>query len=255
MKVYFQQNEPNIDEIQSAMKCLKICTNLTKLWTTIADELEDIKHPKKQSAIYWKRLFCKFIRRLKAKYDLCQYICLKNPQILESYDLTNDENDFLRAWNDFEIREATRHIDLNNISDLCRICLIATNTKIMNLFKTVDNLTLLQKLNNCQFLSMEIKMDDGYPQNICSSCSILVESAFHLKTICSKTEIRLKNVFDMTKEIVSVSSVASDENLLLEKENEIERDESMEDETSEYVLILKDKLLKIKNIFFYAELK
>lgn len=37
-------------------------------------------------------------------------------------------------------------------------------------------------------------MDDGFPQYICMSCSVLLESAYQLKLLCAKTEEKLNEM-------------------------------------------------------------
>lgn len=51
--------------------------------------------------------------------------------------------------------------------------------------------TLLEKLNYCSCFTKEASADDGLPQFICMSCSILIENAYQLKNLCAKTEAKL----------------------------------------------------------------
>lgn len=54
-----------------------------------------------------------------------------------------------------------------------------------------EETTLLEKLNYCSCFMSEANADDGLPQYICMSCSILIENAYQLKILCAKTEAKL----------------------------------------------------------------
>lgn len=58
----------------------------------------------------------------------------------------------------------------------------------------VDGVTLLKKLNYCSCFAAEANVDDGLPQYICMSCSILIENAYQLKVLCAKTEAKFHNL-------------------------------------------------------------
>lgn len=80
----------------------------------------------------------------------------------------------------------------------CRICLASSSTQMIFLFpkqsvhhQSVGHATLLEKLKYCSCFVTEAIADDGLPQYICMSCSILVENAFQLKVLCAKTEAKL----------------------------------------------------------------
>lgn len=80
----------------------------------------------------------------------------------------------------------------------CRICLASSSTKMVHLFNEgstdhqyIDETTLLEKLNHCSCFIAEANVDDGLPQYICTSCSILIENAYQLKILCEKTEAKL----------------------------------------------------------------
>lgn len=59
-----------------------------------------------------------------------------------------------------------------------------------------ERITILDKLNHCSCLSTKAHANDGFPQYICISCSVLVESAYQLKILCSKTEEKLQNLLN-----------------------------------------------------------
>lgn len=80
----------------------------------------------------------------------------------------------------------------------CRICLASSSTKMIYLYderpidhQSIEDATLLEKLNYCSCFSTKAKADDGLPQYICMSCSILIENAYQLKVLCAKTEEKL----------------------------------------------------------------
>lgn len=190
-----QQDGPTAGEINATAKCLESFSDSAKLWAAVADELEDIERPKR-SAVHWKRTFCKLLRRLGAKHDLYQHLCLRSSTVDSAYDLTEAEQGFLRAWADFEHRQSAEHVDSKNLRNLCRICLLSSGPKMTRLFDSAPaSASLLRKLNFCECLSEEAREDDGYPQYICSSCSALLESAYQLKLICMKTEEQLVKIF------------------------------------------------------------
>lgn len=57
-----------------------------------------------------------------------------------------------------------------------------------------ERVTLLDKLNYCSCLSTHARIDDDFPQFICMSCSVLLESAYQLKLLCAKTEEKLNDL-------------------------------------------------------------
>lgn len=190
-----KQNGPTAGEMNATAKCLDSFSDSAKLWAAVADELEDIERPKR-SAVHWKRTFCKLLRRLRAKHDLYQHLCLRNSAVDSAYGLTKGEQGFLRAWADFEHRQSAEHVDSKSLRNLCRICLLSSSPKMTRLFDSAPaSASVLQKLNFCECLPGRAREDDGFPQYICSSCLILLENAYQLKLICMKTEEQLKKIF------------------------------------------------------------
>lgn len=55
----------------------------------------------------------------------------------------------------------------------------------------IEETTLSEKLNYCSCFTTEASADDGLPQFICMSCSILIGNAYQLKNLCAKTEAKL----------------------------------------------------------------
>lgn len=56
----------------------------------------------------------------------------------------------------------------------------------------MDNaVTALDKLNYCACLNSLPCKGDGLPEYLCTSCSVLLESAYQLKMLCLKTEAKL----------------------------------------------------------------
>lgn len=88
--------------------------------------------------------------------------------------------------------------DVESLLSNCRICLASTSSKMTHLFGAENDdcggISLLDKLNYCSCLSSNASIDDGFPQFICMSCSVLLESAYQLKLLCAKTEERLNEI-------------------------------------------------------------
>lgn len=78
----------------------------------------------------------------------------------------------------------------------CRICLASSSSSMTYLFgrKVGNAITVLDKLHYCECMTSCPAKDDGYPEYICTSCSVLLESAYQLKILCSKTESKLLGV-------------------------------------------------------------
>lgn len=57
-------------------------------------------------------------------------------------------------------------------------------------YQSIEEATLLEKLNYCSCFTTEANANDGLPQYICMSCSILIENAYQLKILCAKTEAK-----------------------------------------------------------------
>lgn len=54
--------------------------------------------------------------------------------------------------------------------------------------------TLLKKLNYCACFASDATFDDELPKYICLSCSLLVENAYQLKVLCTKTEKQFRKL-------------------------------------------------------------
>lgn len=66
-----------------------------------------------------------------------------------------------------------------------------------------NEVSLLEKLNYCSCLSVEAHENDGLPQYVCMSCSVLLESSYQLKLLCSKTEQKFQDLlFDAVTDII-----------------------------------------------------
>lgn len=90
------------------------------------------------------------------------------------------------------------HQSIQSLSTHCRVCLASSSTTMIYLFNERpiqhqhnEEVTLLVKLNYCSCFTTEANVDDGLPQYICMSCSILIENAYQLKNLCAKTEAKL----------------------------------------------------------------
>lgn len=90
---------------------------------------------------------------------------------------------------------------MKSMSTHCRVCLASSSTTMIYLFderpiqhQHIKEATLLEKLNYCSCFTTEANVDDGLPQYICMSCSILIENAYQLKNLCAKTEAKLREL-------------------------------------------------------------
>lgn len=103
-----------------------------------------------------------------------------------------------------------------SIATHCRICLASSSSAMTYLFgrKIGDAITILEKLHYCACMNSYPSKGDGFPEYICTSCSVLLESAYQLKMLCSKTESKLLGVIvdvDSTEEEKTDKSAAVDE--------------------------------------------
>lgn len=67
--------------------------------------------------------------------------------------------------------------------------------------QNVEQIALLEKLNYCSCFMTDANVDDGLPQYICMSCSILIENAYQLKVLCAKTEAKLHDLQQLNLQI------------------------------------------------------
>lgn len=120
---------------------------------------------------------------------------LKVPKIIS---IPNNLDSFLQKRQ----KEATKSKAIEDFSTHCRICLASSSSKMLFLFnveedreqKHHEEFSLLDKLNYCSCFTSEASVDDGLPQYICMSCSILIENAYQLKVICGKTEKTIRKI-------------------------------------------------------------
>lgn len=138
-------------------------------------------------------------KTIVAKKDLIEY--LETNHSTETYrsaqlhTLSKMEIRVLRLRPQLNIPFPTAPID-KNITSHCRICLASSSSSMTYLFarKIGNNTTTLEKLNFCSCMSAFPIKGDGYPEFICTSCSVLLESAYQLKLLCAKTESKLMGV-------------------------------------------------------------
>lgn len=165
----------------------------------------------KRTDIFWKRAFGRIEKRLKAKKELREHIASNYPHLkfpnANLHILSNAEYQLLNALESQHARtinnsntNATKSV-FEDLTSHCRICLASTSSKMSHLFEShatngSDTISFLDKLNYCSCLSLTAQIDDGLPQYICMSCSVLLESAYQLKMLCSKTEIKLQQLLD-----------------------------------------------------------
>lgn len=208
------QMEPTPEQIKCAIEHLESEKNASNLWSSIASDLGDMNDEPKRSITFWKRTFKRIIKRLAAKRELYEYISRNYVSSQRSScTLTPLEKRLLRAWKRSKVMNAANTewtepsntkgppdnelLGTESLLTNCRICLASTSSKMTHLFGEDDareQVTLLEKLNYCSCLSSMARIDDGFPQYICMSCSVLLESAYQLKLLCAKTEERLNEM-------------------------------------------------------------
>lgn len=241
------QMEPTPEQIKCAIEHLESEKNASNLWSSIASDLGDMNGEPKRSITFWKRTFKRIIKRLTAKRELYEYI---NRNYVSwqrsSCTLKPLEQRLLRAWTRSKVMNAanTEWMEPSNtegssgmsgiesISSNCRICLASTSSKMTHLFGEDDDrqqVTLLDKLNYCSCLSSMARIDDGFPQYICMSCSVLLESAYQLKLLCAKTEERLNEMQcrsgQQSKSIANGTSyeMITNDDITAKEQNELEQ--------------------------------
>lgn len=205
--------EPTLEQIKCAIEHLESEKNVSNLWSAIANDLDEMNGEPKRSITFWKRTFKRIIKRLTAKRDLFEHITRNYTKMKRnSCTLKPLEKRLLRAWMQSKVMNTANtewtessnalsqlEMEIENLSRNCRICLASTSSKMTNLFGDDDNVddgrvTLLGKLNYCSCMSSKARNDDGFPQYICMSCSVLLESAYQLKLLCAKTEEKLNEM-------------------------------------------------------------
>lgn len=99
-----------------------------------------------------------------------------------------------------------------------------------------ENLSILDKLNYCSCMLTKPRIDDGLPQFICMSCSVLLESAYQLKVLCLKTEESLLSLANDTGQVKSESNFCntSDSRAVeMESDSELIKEEYCVEESNE----------------------
>lgn len=255
---YFQM-EPTPEQIKCAVEHLESEKSASNLWSSIANDLDELIGEPKRSITFWKRTFKRIIKRLTAKRELIEHITRNYVSMqLSSCTLKPMEMRLLQAWMQSKVMNTTNTVwtepslpiassgtsEIENLRSNCRICLASTSSKMTYLFGAddddCDRVSLLDKLNFCSCLSSEASIDDGFPQFICMSCSVLLESAYQLKLLCAKTEERLtgmqrrmgpqsnRNALDHTTLIPDETSFEVDDDCIvgevLSKHDEAEND-------------------------------
>lgn len=229
--------EPTPEQIKCAIEHLESETIASKLWTTIASDLDEMNGEPKRSISFWKRTFKRIIKRLTAKRELFEHI-KQNYSMMKYSNCTLKplEERLLRAWMQSKLMNTANTewtetsngfgsfvtLQIQRLSSNCRICLASTSSKMTHLFgdDARDRITLLDKLNYCSCLSSRAHIGDGFPQFICMSCSVLLESAYQLKLLCAKTEEKLNELHRPGSEKKS-------------RRNKPERTRPMNDETND----------------------
>lgn len=136
-----------------------------------------------------------------AKKELHEHIDRNHSKV---YSLTKLETKILEHLTESHklattSKETTQQA-IETLSTHCRICLASTSSTMTYLFDecSLENRhSLLEKLNYCSCLTSQAKVNDGLPQYICMSCSVLLESAYQFKVLCSKTELKLRELVTM----------------------------------------------------------
>lgn len=205
--------EPTPEQIKCAIDHLESEKNASSLWSALANDLDELNGEPKRSVTFWKRTFKRIIKRLTAKRELYEHISRNYVKMgRTSCTLTKLERHLLSAWMQSKVMNTTNtewtepSYVASTAADFisnCRICLASTSSKMTHLFDNNDDdhdrITLLDKLNYCSCLSSSAHIDDGFPQYICMSCSVLLESAYQLKLLCAKTEEKLKEIRGKSK--------------------------------------------------------
>lgn len=240
--------EPTPEQIKCVIEHLESEKNASNLWSAIANDLDEMNGEPKRSITFWKRTFKRIIKRLTAKRELFQHITRNYGSMQRSScTLKPIEKRLLRAWMQSNVMNTTNTVwtepslligssdtsDIENLLSNCRICLASTSSKMTHLFGADngerDRITLIDKLNYCSCLSSKACIDDGFPQFICMSCSVLLESAYQLKLLCAKTEEKLnemqrrmtaksnRNVTEHTTSMPEESSFEMDADYIIEE--------------------------------------
>lgn len=202
-----RQADPSIEQINLVIHYLETNPNASDLWSTISIELDHLSNTKRTET-FWKQAFRRIVKRLKAKQQLID----KTEEAgynLHLNSLTKLEQRLLRAIenaetddnNSLQAEKSKKNPSLEHLQTHCRICLASQSSKMTHLFANASesnssskDISFLEKLNYSSCLSIEAHENDGFPQYICMSCSVLLESTYQLKLLCSKTEKRLQEL-------------------------------------------------------------
>lgn len=205
-RVFFQSN-PSIDQKACVAQYLESNSKASNLWKMMSIELNQMGNVKEDEK-FWMEVFHRYARRLNARKDLIEYLTTKYKSS-PFPPLTKLESRILKV---IPIEQATtrssaqrnrtiKKTQLINLSTHCRVCLTGASSKMIYLFddsssdtQKVDSISVLNMLNFCGCFSNEAHIDDGLPQYICTDCSALIENAYKLRTLCSKTEEKFADV-------------------------------------------------------------
>lgn len=159
-----------------------------------------------------------------AKKDLIEYLETNHGTVTyrsaQMHTLSKMEIRVLRLRPQLNIPFPTVPID-KNITSHCRICLASSSSSMTYLFgrKIGNNITTLEKLNFCACMSSFPIKGDGYPEFICTSCSVLLESAYQLKMLCAKTESKLMGAIVQAINMKKSETIHQQQQLLPKSDN------------------------------------
>lgn len=249
------QSDPNLDQISCVAQYLESNSKASNLWKMMSIELNQMGQMK-EDAKFWMDVFHRFAKRLNAKKDLSDYLTSKY-KTSPFPSLTKLETRLIRvlpveknAQTSTQRTKGMTNVQLENLSTHCRVCLTGASSKMIYLFEDqsnatkCDNVSALTMLNHCCCFSNAATIDDGLPQYICQDCSILLENAYKLKTLCSKTEEKFSDVLYTKKILINKAEKTANESteqfnigevlITLEENFEMNQDDhanKMDDET------------------------
>lgn len=176
----------------------------------------------KEDEKFWMNAFHRIAKRLNARKQLNDFLTLKY-KASPLPALTKLENRLLKvlpieknSQSSIQRTKCLKKSQLKSLSTHCRVCLTGASSKMIYLFDEnsetykPDTIPMLSMLNVCSCFTIDASIDDDLPQYICLDCSVLVENAFKLKTLCLKAEekfidvIYAKNILKKAPETESI---------------------------------------------------
>lgn len=201
----FLQFQPTVREMECVIGYLQSSIDETNAWPILTQQLN-----KSSEQIYdanqWKLIVSHLLKRLTSRQQLIQRKLI-SPDWIRLSDVEHKLLTYLTDEPDMPFNVRVSHA-LNQFQTHCRICLASNSSQMIDIFKEKqsDEITLLEKIRICRCFTTEPHINDGFPQKICLSCSILIENAYQLKMLCISTEQKFTEIISTSNNQKSIDN-------------------------------------------------